>query len=221
VIYAYVICEPAAAVASSRHLGLNGAKLRALKRHGVAAVYSRHRSLQPRPTPELVMAHERVVEAIMVGGTVLPLRFGTQFEDEERLAAVLGERRDELLHALDRVRGQVELGLRVSRRRDSESAGAAGEGSGREYLLARVDEHRRAERAAREFHMPLAALANASVVRDHAAPPAILVAAYLVDAGRVTDFRRRGHELAAREEALQVAVTGPWPPYSFVAEEPP
>jgi len=219
VIYAYAICEPATAAALSRRRGLGGAALRALQREGIAAVYSRHRSLQPRPTAKLVMAHERVVEAVMARGAVLPLRFGTQLGDEDRLAAVLAARRRELLHALDRVRGHVELGLRVIREPDRRTDGGAGERSGRDYLLARVGDHRSAELAARELHAPLAALADASVVRDHAAPPDILVAAYLVDVSRVPDFRRCADELAARQERLRVLVTGPWPPYSFAAVE--
>lgn len=218
-IYAYVICEPATAAASSRRRGLGGATLRALQSDGLAAVYSRHRSLNPRPTPELVMAHERVVEMVMADGPVLPLRFGTQLPDEEHLAAVLAERRDTLLDALDRVRGQVELALRVFREPEREHGKAAGERSGREYLLARVGEHRRAELASRELHTPLAALANASVVREHPRPPAILVAAYLVDAEQVPEFRRRADELAAHQENLQVVVTGPLPPYTFAVEE--
>lgn len=218
-IYAYVICEPATAAASSRRLGLGGARLRTLKRDGVAAVYSRHRSLNPRPTAEFIMAHERVVEAIMAGGAVLPLRFGTQLQDENRLAAVLAERRDNLLDALDRVRGQVELAVRVLRQPEGGREDAAGERSGREYLLARVGQHRRAELVTRELHTPLAALANASVVRDHPRPPAILAAAYLVDAGQVPHFRRRADELAAHQENVQVVVTGPLPPYTFAAEE--
>jgi Gas vesicle synthesis protein GvpL/GvpF len=219
VIYAYVICEPATAAASSRRRGLGGARLRALKSDGVAAVYSRHRSLNRRATPELIMAHERVVEAIMAEGPVLPLRFGTQPPDEERLAAVLADRRDNLLDGLDRVRGQLELALRVLRDPQGEHGKPAGNRSGRDYLLARVGEHRRAELVSRELHTPLAALANASVLRDHPRPPAILVAAYLVDAGRVPEFRRRADELAAHQENLQIVVTGPLPPYTFAAEE--
>jgi Gas vesicle synthesis protein GvpL/GvpF len=218
-IYAYVICEPATAAASTRRRGLGDAMLRALKSDGVAAVYSRHRSLIPRPTPKVVLAHERVVEAIMAHGAVLPLRFGTQFAYEERLAALLAERRENLLDRLERVRGQAELALRVFRETDGETDAAAAARSGREYLLGRVSKHRRAELASRELHEPLTALASASVVREHAAPPAILVAAYLVDAERVPEFRRRADALASRCEDLQVVVTGPWPPYSFATEE--
>jgi hypothetical protein len=220
VIYAYGICEPAAASPPPPRRGLGGATLRALQSDGLAAVYSRHRSLRPQPSPELVLAHERVVEAIMARGPVLPMRFGTQLEREELLADALVERRDELLDALERVRGHVELGLRVIPHPDSKPGGDAGERTGRTYLLARAAEHRRANEAARDLHGPLAELAAAELVREHAPPPAILVATYLVDAGRVAEFRARANELAASQEDLHVVVTGPWPPYNFATEEP-
>lgn len=218
-IYAYGICEPPAATPPPRLRGLGGATLRGLERAGLAAVYSRHRSLRPRPAPKLVLLHERVVEAIMASGPVLPLRFGTRLDHEERLAAVLDERRDELLRALERVRGRVELGLRVFPVRESATAPDPRARTGREYLLARAAEQRRADEAANHLHAPLAELAHASVVRERPAPPAVLTAAYLVEADRVADFSARADELGARHEQLQSVVTGPWPPYNFVTEE--
>ena len=67
--------------------------------------------------------------------------------------------------------------------------------------------------------LSLAELAAASVLRQRPAPPAILVAAYLVDADRVAEFRARADEIGARREDLYVVVTGPWPPYNFATEE--
>jgi hypothetical protein len=216
-IYAYAICEPATAATPPRRRGLGGAALRVLRCDGLAAVYSRHRSLRPRPSPELVLGHEGVIEAVMARGPVLPLRFGTQLESEQQLTTLVSQRRDQLLRALDRVRGHVEIGVRVIPERAAPRAGAAGrERSGREHLLALARHQRGADRAARDLHAPLAALATASVVREHPAPPAVLVSSYLVDAAAVAEFRRRAQELAARHEGTSVTVTGPWPPYSFV-----
>jgi hypothetical protein len=233
VIYAYGICEPAVAASTARRRGLGGATLRALEGKGLAAVYTRHRSLRPRPTPELVVEHERVVEAIMARGPVLPLRFGTQLEREDELSAVLAERGDELVRLLARVRGRTELGLRVipehsdAEHSDAEHSDAehpdagslAIESSGSGYLLARVRAHRRAQQAIREIHVPLAELAVASRIREPPRAPAVLVAAYLVDSERVAEFQLRADTLARGQSAMQMMVTGPWPPYSFATEE--
>jgi Gas vesicle synthesis protein GvpL/GvpF len=215
VIYAYGICEPTAP-AMLRRRGLGGARLRALERGGLVAVYSRHRSLRPRPIPKLVLDHERVVEAITACGPVLPMRFGTQLDDEEQLAAVLTARRDELVRSLERVRGKVELGIRMIPARPIRSG--AVRRSGRGYLLGRVHAHRRCEQAIQEVHPPLVALSAASCIREPTRPPAIFAAAYLVEADRVSKFRRRADRLARGQPGLQVMVSGPWPPYSFATD---
>jgi Gas vesicle synthesis protein GvpL/GvpF len=218
VIYVYGICDPAITAPTLRRRGLGGARLRALERGGLAAVYSRHRSLRPRPTPQLVLHHEHVVEAIMENGAVLPLRFGTQLEHEKQLADLLAARRDELLRSLQRVRGKAELGVRLIPQRPPPGTRAV-PATGREYLLARVRTHRRYEQAVREVHDALVALSEDSRIRPPREPSTAFVAAYLIDAARTDEFRRRAHQLAERQPGMQVVVTGPWPPYNFATEQ--
>jgi Gas vesicle synthesis protein GvpL/GvpF len=210
VIYAYAVCEHAAADPPPRRRGLGGATLRLARADGLAALYSRHRTLRPRPSPEAMWAHERAVEALMERGAVLPMRFGTVLADEAALTAALADRREALAAGLSRVRGRVEVGLRVLPDRPARSAG-----SGRAYLLERMDEHR----AARELHAALAAHARESAVRTPAPPPALLAAAYLVERADAAAFHDRVHELAAGFPGVRAVCTGPWPPYSFVPEE--
>ena len=224
-IHAYLICEPPTAASLPSRRGLGGARLRVALADGLAAIYSQHRSL--RASPERVLAHERVIEAAMANGTVLPLRFGTRLGGEEELRAAISARRDDLVAALERVRGQVEMGLRVIPRGprgperggdlpERASGGQDGEkGSGRAYLLKRVAEHRVAEQAREDLHLPLATLARDSSLATRLTPPAILVASYLVPADEAGDFRARAEELAAGLKDVQSFVTGPWPPYNF------
>lgn len=220
-IYAYGICEATVAPSPVDRRGLGGTKLRTLQCDGLAAVYSCHRSLRPRPSRELILSHEHVVEAMMARGPMLPLRFGTQLERPEDLAAALEARKEEMLQALERVRGHVELAVRVMPNRSFRSREPAGEGRGRRYLLARVEEHQRAEQVARDLHVPLARLASESILRKHAEAPAIMVAAYLVPTHAVPAFRASVERLAADHTKLRVVLTGPWPPYNFAAGDRP
>jgi hypothetical protein len=142
-----------------------------------------------------------------------------QLESEQELVLELVQRRDELLSALDRVRGHVELGMRVIPDRDQETHDAPEAMSGRDYLLGLVGDHARAAILQRDLHGPLAKLATADVLRRRVAPPAILVAAYLVDVAVVAKFRRLADELSERHRHVHIAITGPWPPYSFAATE--
>lgn len=219
-IYAYGIAEPSPALPPSRR-GLGGAALRVLESRGLAAVYSRHRRLRPRPVAALVLQHERVLEAVMACAPVLPMRFGTQLDSTDRLAAALAGRHRELRAALDRVRGRVELGVRVlptDPPADAPAGRSPAPSSGRDHLLALAAARRRDERIAGEIHPPLHALAADSVVRERSTSPAVMVATYLVDTGQVDSFHRRADEVAACHPDVRVVVTGPWPPYSFTGE---
>jgi len=64
-------------------------------------------------TSQSVWRHERVLERLMQDHTVLPLRFGTICPDAEALREFLVQSTDELLSDLGRVRGKVEIALRI------------------------------------------------------------------------------------------------------------
>jgi hypothetical protein len=168
---------------------------------GVLAVFARD---EHEPTPEALWAQERVLEQLMSDRAVLPLRFGTRLEDEDALRAVLAADQARFHEALARVRGRVELGVRV---RAPEAPAPAG---GREYLLGKL----RLERDAAELHAPLAELAVEA--RRRPAAGDLLRAAYLVDAHAVDAFRAAVERLQRAHPGLTIVCTGPWPAYSFV-----
>jgi hypothetical protein len=141
-----------------------------------------------RPDERSLRHHDAVVEATMQHGPVLPMRFGSVVRDVE---AFLAAREDEFREGLERVRGCVELGVRVAEPDD-----APAPATGTEYLMRRAT----AERVADE----LGAIARASARRRRGF-------AFLVERERVDEFRERSAELAG-----ELVVTGPWPPYSFV-----
>ena len=163
---------------------------------------------EPREaTPEELWRHEAVVEGLMAGRDLLPVRFGTLIADEDAATRALSERRDELLASLDRVRGAVELAVRVQRRGDEEPGPSSG-ASGRDYLEAKV---RRSE-AASALHDRLAAAAREGKVQ---AGPELLRGAYLVDRTEVDAFVSLVARLQREHDELDLLCTGPWPPYSF------
>jgi hypothetical protein len=63
--------------------------------------------------PHNVWRHERVLERLMQDHTVLPLRFGTICPNADTLREFLGPLTNDLLNDLERVRGKVELALRI------------------------------------------------------------------------------------------------------------
>jgi hypothetical protein len=220
VIWVYAICErpddPPASTA-----GLAGAPLEAVREGELLAVLSRHGDLGQISSIDALWAHERVVERLMAERAVLPMRFGSQLASEAALRRALAAHHDELLSALDTVRGMVELAVRAMQEAapagsDLPAAAAEGHHSGRDYLRAKLERRDREAAAGAALHAPLAALAVATKRRRALAPGELLHAAYLVERPAVAEFRAAAQRLQRKHRDVAVLCTGPWPPYSFV-----
>jgi hypothetical protein len=191
------------------------APLRAVASHGLAMVCAPARDEEL--SPEVLWRHEEVVETLMEDRDLLPVRFGTRLDDETAAARALGERHREFAMALDRVRGAVELSLRmvVEPPHDSADEPPAQPLTGTEYMREKARFGAAREAALRAVHEPLASRARATTKRPTHDPNELLRAAYLVDRGRVNSFVDLVEELQRANPAARLLCTGPWPPYSF------
>jgi hypothetical protein len=180
---------------------------------GLAAVFAP--AGESEASPEALWRHEEVMEALMADRDLLPARYGTRLEDEAALARAIEDRRDELAAALDRVRGAVELSVRVAAASTPPApvVPARAEG-GAEYLRARARAEATHERTADAVHEPLSTLSRASVV-GRPRPPELFRGAYLVERGAVEPFTAAVARLQDADAGLNILCTGPWPPYSF------
>jgi hypothetical protein len=86
--------------------------LRAIEKHGLAAICSRAEERQA--SAEELWRREEVLESLMNECDLLPVRYGTVVNDDEAAGELLDARRDELILALERVRGAVELAVRFA-----------------------------------------------------------------------------------------------------------
>jgi Gas vesicle synthesis protein GvpL/GvpF len=159
-------------------------------------------------TPDVLWRHEEVVESLMEQRDLLPVRFGTVMSDEGAAMRAVGERREQLEAALARVRGAVELAVRVVRVDGEDDPRPRGV-SGHAYMRAKAGE----QAAAQALNEPLSALARESLVHSG---PELLRAAYLLDRGAVERFVGVVRRLQSAHPELRILCTGPWPPYSFV-----
>lgn len=177
---------------------------------------------------QAVTEHESVVRRLLGVATVVPLRFGSLHHDLQAVEAFRTAHHDEFRDALARVRGHVELGVKIwatppATERNAQAA------TGREYL-----ERRRQAREAsavsratiderlRTIHARLLEHASDSVL-NRPQPRELsgdrremaMNAAYLVRAGDdalVGEVAR----LQGEHPDLAFEVTGPWAPYNFV-----
>jgi hypothetical protein len=192
------------------------APLREIAADGLAAVCAPAAERED-VTPDALWRHEGVVEALMADRDLLPVRFGTRLDDDAAAARVLGERHAELAAALARVRGAVELSLRVAAAGGDSSATMRSQQApdGAAYLRARARTDRARELALAQVHEPLAELARAVVQHPARGPSELLRAAYLIDRRDVDGFTRLVARLQDADATFQLLCTGPWPPYSF------
>jgi hypothetical protein len=183
-----------------------------------------------------VRAHEELLVRAAEATTVVPFRFGAVYRELDDVAGMLRTRREELLAALERVRGRVELGVKAwaDRARLEESLGEAPAAAtaGRAYLERRRNEQERAQRAsellgeiARDAHTRLLehaveGVANRPQPRELTGreETMILNGAYLVaDDGAALAEAVRALEQEHAGRGIAFELTGPWPPHNFVA----
>jgi len=184
--------------------------LRSVQSDGLAALYAP--AERREVTSEALWRHEEVVESLMAERNLLPVRYGTLVADPRAAADALSERRVELSASLDRVRGAVELAVRVETREGEPDATRSAE-SGRDYMSAKG----RRMAKANLVHEPLALLSRESVKQRG---PELLRAAYLVDRSAVGSFVEVVRRLQDSHSDLELLCTGPWPPYSFAGGTP-
>jgi hypothetical protein len=240
-LYLYAIVDdPGAGLPASRGVGDEPLKALAVGGllGGLGAVVGAIGDGPPAAGAASVRRHLDVLEALMKRCAVLPVRFGSTYSGEEELEAHILDAQEELAADLARVRGHLEIGVRVADprapvpalERDGGSAAGGGcggpPGPGARYL-----EARRAV-AGRRVRMKWALEALAGNVAGRLAPlasfhkwkaaplpegrPGVSLA-FLVKQEKFDAFREALAELRRVEPDLEFLCTGPWPPYSFVS----
>jgi hypothetical protein len=149
-LYVYCICDGSEAEAFEGAVGLGGASARVMKFGRVAAVVGDvEDGARVAAAGENVSAHNRVCSHALAAVTPLPSRFGT-LVTEARLAEYVKANEAALDAALARVRGCVEMGVKI---RDGEAkatgnrqqATEGGEGSDDGAMAGLVDVEARDE----------------------------------------------------------------------------
>jgi Gas vesicle synthesis protein GvpL/GvpF len=185
-------------------------------------------------------AHHQVIDDLASTQPVVPMRLATVFTSEASLQAMLAERGNELHEVLHRIGQRREWGVKAfaataartpKTRADAERGAMAAAGSGAAYLQRRrsqLDASNRARheeaRSAETVHASLSRLAADSRLHPPQVPqlagtkaPMLLNASYLLDEASERGFSKAVQELAQQYRAIQLQLTGPWPPYSFAS----
>ncbi|NIP82069.1 MAG: hypothetical protein GWM90_23750 [Gemmatimonadetes bacterium] len=176
---------------------------RSASREGGDVIKVRYRDLEAlvRPVPyrlpdltdDRVKEHQRLVEASMRRGTVLPTPYGLVFRGRRAVIRFLEDQYIVLDEGLAFLDGHWELRLHIVGDEDDDGL--------RDLATTLYSELRRFARAA----IPLPGGGGR-----------IISAAFLVERGAWIEFIERSDDLGAAHPELALDVTGPWPPYDFV-----
>ncbi len=110
-LYVYAIVDATDPLAQIT--GIEDQPVREVVHESLAAVVSPVPACRLRPERRNVMAHQRVLTSFGFGRGVIPMRFGVVLPDEPKVQFILETHETDLLRQLERVRGRVEMSLRV------------------------------------------------------------------------------------------------------------
>ncbi|HKR01234.1 MAG TPA: GvpL/GvpF family gas vesicle protein [Pyrinomonadaceae bacterium] len=234
-LYAYCLSDEITAGALESVTGLAGAPPRLVRCGKIAAVVSEIDAGQATVTRENVLAHEKIIRRVLATTTPLPFRFGNVV-GEKQLQSYLETQQDSLLAQLERVRGCVEMSVKViwdpeairleneGLDAGAESAPPASLGSGTAFLLAKRREilggEKLKERAA-ELAAWLSESLKGSVREERVslqpAESLVLTAAHLIERVRLDEYRAALGRVRSSRRELHFLTSGAWPPYSFTS----
>ena len=99
-------------------IGERGDELYTVWFKDIAAVVSNSPIKRYSISRENTLAHEKAIEEVMKKHTVLPVRFATIAEDEEKVKKILEKEHDKFKDLLDKMKDKKELGLKAMFKED-------------------------------------------------------------------------------------------------------
>jgi gas vesicle protein GvpL/GvpF len=233
-LYAYCLSDEIAPGALDEITGMQGKRARAVVCESIGAVVSDFEGERAEVTRENVLAHDRVIRSALAAGATLPFRFG-MVVSRSQLDSFIAARRASLLSQLERVRGSVEMSVKIiwdaqtvkraarEMADDIKGAGrASAAGPGADFLLAKRREilgdnalKREAERIAAWLGETLGGSVRETILRMLPSETMALTASHLVEQVRMDEYRQRLSQAISERDDLRFLTSGAWPPYSF------
>ncbi len=231
--YVYCLSDEVTAEMLEGARGISGREPRLIEFDGISAVVSEFAEERIAVAREHVLAHERVVSRVLAHTTPLPFRFGT-LASQERLESYVVSQKSSLKLALERVRGAVEMSVKIiwnveeaGRKAVGHEAEAvtnivASAGAGTKFLMEKqraiaCDEllKERAESLQKWLEKTVKDIVKESSVQIEPAEKLFLAASHLVLREKLDEYRARVEKARGEQPELHFLTSGPWAPYSF------
>ncbi len=202
---------------------------------GLAAVVSNASMDHYVVSRENLAAHTRVIEKVMEGHTVLPMRFCTVAETSDEIISFLENNSKELKNKLSDIDGKVEIDIKVTwkemkkiydeiakENKKIRELKAKGQTANQQALVhagelvATALEEKKAVEG-EEYLRPLKKVAKDYKENEPTADGMVAHMAFLVEKGWLKEFDNKLEEIQEEfKERIQVHYVGPMAPFSFV-----
>ncbi|MGA1982217.1 MAG: GvpL/GvpF family gas vesicle protein [Acidobacteriaceae bacterium] len=197
--------------------------IRIVTGHGFAAVVSQVEESTRGPSISSLLAFEKVVEAVAVRQTVVPMRYGCLMESEEQVVQLLGDHRQEYEALLVRLCGMTEMGIRLLWPASVPHLPDHPKSPGAAYLTSLRNRYQQDALAEEEILLAdriVTALARWFVEQRREVSSSdqgrLLSLSFLVQKVHVDEFRETVRKVST-PSGVKLLMSGPWPPYNFVA----
>ena len=195
--------------------GIGGAQVRLFQTENFSLLVSGFAGDSVPVNRENALVHAAVVRSVLNQTTPLPFRFGT-LVSEEQLRNYLNARREALLENFARIRGCVEMSVKILLElKDREPGQTAVETPGTAFLLEKRREILGSEEIASWLGGQIGDSVRGTTIKTNLTNQLLLSAAHLVERDGIEEYRRRLKEARAARPELKFLTSGPWPPYSF------
>ena len=191
--------------------------------HGLAAIVSQVEESTRGPGICSLLAFEKVVEAIAARQTVVPMRYGCLMESEEQVVQLLEDHRQEYEALLIRLRDMAEMGIRLLWPASVPPLLSFPKSPGAAYLASLRNRYQQDTPAEQETLLAdriVAALARwfAEQRREMSSSHQgrLLSLSFLMQKVHVDEFREAVRNVST-PRGVKLLMSGPWPPYNFVA----
>lgn len=188
-------------------------KLQALEVKGVSAIVEAVRARRPVTEETLRAQHATVARLARRFEALLPVRFGAVFAPHD-LAARMESDHEVIRRALERVRGRVQMTIRLH---GAPARPLPREASGTAWLIARIERDRLLRRTAAQVRRAVSLFVDAERI-DPGKGDLQGTVYHLVKSQHVEPYTSAITAVAPALAPIRVTITGPWPVFAFAPE---
>ncbi len=209
-------------------VGINNQTIFDITEGGLSAVVSKSDDFASPVDLQRLLTYKEVIDTLHFEHTLIPMRYGTIFQDQPQITSFLKEHSDKYKLLLNTLAGCVEMGIKIMPRTAKESQKLAEELSqpsspGFNYLIEQKKYYETKDSIDSEQKAILEKVRNTlsglyvQTTYDHypLANGQLLSLYFLVPKDMIALFRQSFRSINA-ENTNNLLLSGPWPPYNFV-----